>query len=697
MAPFMQHLSIAELLGSVCGKSVRTVAALAYLVIAVAVTVAEIGALFELIDLCLGDILGAYAQTLGIIVTLVTIVYTLVGGVRAVVWTDVLQIIIFIAVVPIFFLHTLMQTGKSVSEILALLPADSSLLPCNNFMKIPFGRIAQFLIACLPIYPEQIQRLYMAATPAQGQRAFLYAGGFSVFILYIIHITGVLAASALPLTANGWIYLFSSMPVFLKGCLLCSIIAMIISTVDSRLHVCAVLVSNDLLPHKKHIQPIADSSLINASKMTILVIGLAVLSIVLLQPTLGVRAGDAWTEGLLDLSCSVVLVPSVLVIYGFRSGKYTVLMGMFVGFITILGIMTWDRWRGTPIMYGHIYAHLANSLAIFIAHYLLPWDKDSSKKLLRLPQPIKEIYRWKSGWKITAVLVTLLGILGIIVINGAIIKLSPVALLSLFGLTLGIGGIIGYSKLKVAYYKEQIRHYKQYQAVIQKLNPEPYALEVHAKILQKIVKELTNTLSFMDDVTPLYKEDVQRIIDTFFHWVQVEEKSFKPNYQLKPTAVNINQLIYAIKVGMAAHPPGIKLEKQATSSQIICDLYLITHLLVIAIMRMMPSLDNHSIRVALYPTKLAFRQRDIDDYNQIVKIPAIAIVISNPLLPLTEMPSIQACYTMMQVQESSEEQLITSLDKRSMELILHIHRGYLDLSNPLLTFIVIPEDIRSIL
>ena len=146
-----------------------------------------------------------------------------------------------------------------------------------------------------------------------------------------------------------------------KGLLAISLLAMAMSTADSSLNTCSVMVTHDMiggLSTKK----ISSNLQLRLTKIISFVVGILAMALTFYQRDL--------LELLLlgnRLWVPIVSAPLFLAIFGFRSSSRTALIGMVTGTMTIL---LWHKYL--PGIEGAFPAMLANGVAMLIAHYSLP-------------------------------------------------------------------------------------------------------------------------------------------------------------------------------------------------------------------------------------------------------------------------------------------------------------------------------------
>lgn len=95
MGPFMNHLSIADTIGSVYGKYPRAITALLSICLCISLTSIEINIISDIIRIYIRSI---DHRVITFMVALYLISYTILGGVRAITVSDVLQFIILMTI-----------------------------------------------------------------------------------------------------------------------------------------------------------------------------------------------------------------------------------------------------------------------------------------------------------------------------------------------------------------------------------------------------------------------------------------------------------------------------------------------------------------------------------------------------------------------------------------------------------------------
>ncbi|TSJ80566.1 MAG: HD domain-containing protein [Candidatus Cardinium sp.] len=366
MGPFMGHLSMAETLGSIYGKYPRIIAAVVGICTSVVIITGQITVMSKAISICISLVNPFVIPTLA---TLLLIFYSTFGGIRAITFTDVLQFLTFSVIIPLLAWFMFVKVGKPVAEIVPILQGHTKFQFSNVFhFNTQLASMILLLLSLVAFYitPLYIQRLYMASSPVQAQKVFSYASVFQFVIISFITLIGLFIfvdAPDLPKEAV-WSYLITHIPTFFKGFVSISLLAMAMSTADSCLNSCAVMVSHDILESMQRETKAADTHQLKIARWTTLVVGL-------LSMLLAFRCQDLLELMYWGLDCAVpiIVAPFILAIFGFRGTSCTALIGMATGVFTIL---SWNKWiQPATEMDGSFLAAVANGLAMMAAHYLL--------------------------------------------------------------------------------------------------------------------------------------------------------------------------------------------------------------------------------------------------------------------------------------------------------------------------------------
>jgi len=183
--------------------------------------------------------------------------------------------------------------------------------------------------------PVFIQRMYMCSGPFQVKKVFLYSSLIGFFIVLFLSLIGLcvfVANPNLPVT-EVWQYIVTSMPSYLSGLVVIGVLGMAMSTADSYLHLCAVVVGHDLMESMPKTKPISDRLKIRVAKSTIIMVSLLVMVLTEYSNHMCICFGYFWDKmyGHILLFCQFSVCPLfLLAVFGFRGSSHTAFVGIVI-------------------------------------------------------------------------------------------------------------------------------------------------------------------------------------------------------------------------------------------------------------------------------------------------------------------------------------------------------------------------------
>ncbi|WP_419241129.1 hypothetical protein [Cardinium endosymbiont of Nabis limbatus] len=314
-----------------------------------------------------------------------------------------------------------------------------------------------------------------------------------------------------------------------------------------------------------------------------------------------------------------------------------------------------------------------------------------------------------------------------------VLSSSTIAFLLLICLGLGllVFGIFVYLRLKVnSYYdkvsylngKEEFKEGQKLKACLYDASlvpsngttsssPRGYGL-----ILNQVVGKIEESISFLDNNTPIYKQDLQSIINKFYDWIAYfnRREKYKDHALLQPTQITFDKLIRKVEVALFQEiidPPRILLETindADKSLSIIGDINQLVYLLVQSVLRIAKIENDISpvIRIQLHPTTLHFIQVDpIDNsYPTFMDFKATALVISHTTVDAKVLPKVKKQYDdlMDYMETKGKREALPSIDlqMQTMSTIIGAHYGYLeapDDASKKAMLLVLPNKVTDIL
>jgi SSS family transporter len=339
------------------GARMRAVAASTFLVTR---AVAE-GVRVSAIALVISVALGTSERLAVVIVIALTILYTFEGGMKAVIWTDVAQLVLYLtgsAVTLRFLLHAIPGGWSEVTGVAAAAGNKLQFLDFGFHLTTKYtfwsGVIGGAFLTMASHGTDQtiVQRLLAARSESDSRKALLASGGIVLVQFMLFLLVGVLLyvfAQHTPLLAAGErtdrvlpLFLVRHMPVGLAGLMLASIIAVAMSNASGSLN---SLAASSILDFSAAWGQQQDSSkLLGFSRRMTLVWGVVLM---------GLGFVFMRWDRVLELGLTVASFPFGCLLGLFllgtlnkRANTVGALTGMFFGLAAIVAV-----WRMTGVAY----------------------------------------------------------------------------------------------------------------------------------------------------------------------------------------------------------------------------------------------------------------------------------------------------------------------------------------------------------
>jgi solute:Na+ symporter, SSS family len=363
------------------GERMRAVAASTFLITR---AIAE-GVRVSAIALVVSVVLGTSEKLAVVIVIALTVLYTFEGGMKAVIWTDVAQLLLYLTGSAVTFFVLLHRIPGGWSEVAQVAAAAGDKLRVWDFSlnlatKYTFwsGLIGGAFLTMASHGTDQtiVQRLLAARNEADGRRALLGSGVIILMQFTVFVLIGVLLfvfAQHTPLLAAGErtdrilpLFLVREMPTGLAGLLLASIIAVAMSNASGSLN---SLAASSVLDFSRLRGSSADpAKFLRLSRRMTLAWGLVLMGLGLVK----------WGP-LLETALTVVSLPFGCLLGLFLLGTFDrganargALAGIIVGLAAILCVFrlthvafTWYVLIGTSVTFfaGAIISRIATGSA----------------------------------------------------------------------------------------------------------------------------------------------------------------------------------------------------------------------------------------------------------------------------------------------------------------------------------------------
>lgn len=383
--------------------------------------IAIIGALFVHIGMSLyaGAVVfqtffGIDVLTSILVISVVTTIYTVLGGLKAVVVTETIQsVILIIGAITLtgFALFALSDYGiNSLTELKAnLKPGQLDMLHTKNSLGALGGDTGLTWYACLLGYPilglwywcsDQtiVQRVLGAKTKYDAQVGPIFAGFLKILPVFILVFPGVIAYvlfkdiigtnanMALPVMIN------QLLPVGLKGVMAATLLAALMSTIAAALNSSATLVAIDIV---KRVNPtISDKRQIRYGRYA----AIAVMLLAMAWSTQGDKFSSIF-EAINKIAAAIAPPVAVVFLFGVFSKRgtrqaafATLIIGLVLGVVSfcfdfepISGYMYITKGLQIPFMMQAWWLFVLCSIIYFAISYSTP----------RSPKEVLDNYTWE--------------------------------------------------------------------------------------------------------------------------------------------------------------------------------------------------------------------------------------------------------------------------------------------------------------
>jgi Na+/proline symporter len=231
----------------------------------VAMQVLAIGYLFEFF-------FGVSVKTGAMIGFSVLVLYSMLGGIKAVVLTDALQALILAIAIPAACFIGYNDIG-GMDGIIANVPnTHKSIEWSRTNILAAFGWIAWTLIAS---YGSFVQRFLMTNNTQQLRKVFVSLFFLTIPFTITVSLIGfIVKAKAPDINPNTALYFLINqyLPIGIKGFVIAGVLAAIMSTADSWLNTVSVLFAHDII--KKIFPGLNDRQELNSARIALVLIAL---------------------------------------------------------------------------------------------------------------------------------------------------------------------------------------------------------------------------------------------------------------------------------------------------------------------------------------------------------------------------------------------------------------------------------------
>ncbi len=323
MGNYRNAITAGDIMGQHYGTAAKIITGFLSVIVCAGILGAQVGAMGYVFNVFTG-IPRIWGVLLG---CSIVILYSTIGGMRAVVATDVLQFVILAAGIPLTLVLSIFHAG-GVEQILSKVPATHFTLLAGRFTVVSFASLFLTFLVGETLVPPYVQRLLISKDVRITARGTFYSGLFSIPFFIIAGLIGLVALSINPdLNPNHALpfIIMNALPVGISGLVIVAMISIIMSSADSFLNSAAVSIVNDIVvPLKK--EKMSDSLQLKLAKATNLLVG--ILSIVFALKIESVLEILIYSY---NFWAPIILVPFVSAVAGLKVGAKNFFAGALGG------------------------------------------------------------------------------------------------------------------------------------------------------------------------------------------------------------------------------------------------------------------------------------------------------------------------------------------------------------------------------
>lgn len=335
IAPRMDNyrdcVSIGDIMAKSYGRTAKIITGIFSMIICAGILGAQVGAMGAIFNRFFS--MPAYW---GIFISFgVIIFYATIGGMRAVVYTDILQFLVLVIGIPLAFFMGLYHIG-GWQALMAKIPEHHIYFMQSKHDLIFFITLFVTFIFGETMVPPYVQRLLMGKSAQHTKRGTLAAGILSIPFFLIVGGIGLLALwhdpnieanTALPYIVQ------TQLPPFLRGFVVAGLLSIIMSSAAGFLNAGAVAFVNDVI---EPLNPGVDAkSLLRYAKLSTIIVGVgSVVFAMLINNVLDIllMSYNFWSP--------IIIIPLVAIILGFNPQARDFMFGASAGVIAAI-IWTW--------------------------------------------------------------------------------------------------------------------------------------------------------------------------------------------------------------------------------------------------------------------------------------------------------------------------------------------------------------------
>jgi len=363
MGEFLGKLTISQSMGEIFGPRVKGIT----IIFSLLRSICYLGIQFKVSSTILELIFGTSGEYATIFSAIIVLIYSALGGIRAVTFTDVIQFFTFGCLMPIIAIIAWQALGHSSSIKVWNTLTTNPIFDLKEAFSLNNPKFYEMMGVCLffsiPKFgPETFQRIAMARSVSQIIRSYSIAGLLCFLIQAVMTLIAILILSHNPrLDPNnliGYIIDHYSFVTGFRGIISVGIMAMIMSTADSVINSMSVIIAHDVC------KPLGFKW--SQNELWVARITAIFSSIAAVIFAIKVDSIFKLVLSFTGLYLPVVSIPFMITALGFRSSEKSMLVSM-IG--TVLIMLTVRAFFAKSIIDSFVLGVISSVTLLFGTHY----------------------------------------------------------------------------------------------------------------------------------------------------------------------------------------------------------------------------------------------------------------------------------------------------------------------------------------
>ena len=357
MNAYQSAISVGDMMGMHYGNAAKVITGVFSVMVCAGILGAQVGSIGYIFNVFLG-----MKQIYGILIGCgIVITYSTFGGMRSVIYTDIIQFIVLSVGIPLTLIFGVIKVG-GITALTAAVPADHFAFPGGYGTTLAFVSLFLTFVLGETLVPPYVQRLLLSKNTRHTRNGTLWSGLFSIPFFAVTGAIGLVALAlkpdldpnlSMPFVIN------EVLPAGLRGVVMAGVISIVMSSADSFLNAASVSFTNDVLGPLTGQRLSARRELMAARLINLFVGLLAVVFAIQIKRILDILiySYNFWSP--------IVLVPLVAAILGLKSSRQCFFLGGMAGAV---GVVTWNIVLKSPMgIDGLIVGIVANGIVFFTA------------------------------------------------------------------------------------------------------------------------------------------------------------------------------------------------------------------------------------------------------------------------------------------------------------------------------------------